>query len=371
MKTTTVSVLVSIAVALFAYIVLVERHQLTDIELQGRGARLIERFAQRRVEGVVIERGGERIELVASNRPGDESAEEGRSWDMRAPLEARADTGAVAALLGALEWAEPRRKFEGVERDELAGYGLIDPAVRVTLRIAGETVTLSIGNPDATDAGRYAMLDDPAVVYVVGDDLFEAADHDAEHFRNREVFPDVMLEMNDITLRRGDAVTRVERDVSASDETWHLREPLAMLASAQRVRDIKRAISSLNATRFAGEAERLGDVYFRFESQAKARENAPYTPVVLVVGMRLGCLNHALLTAESIALRQLPWSGWVGNQVDPAMAYPAENVAALHARLPGPCLGVQAYLPLDTPSVDVESWLTLPKELASWGLAIN
>ena len=88
-------------------------------------------------------------------------------------------------------------------------------------------------------------------------------------------------------------------------------------------------------------------------------------PVVLVVGMRLGCLSHALLTAESIASRPLPWAGWVANHVDPAMACQAENVAALHARLPGPCLGVQPFLP-DGQASDVSlQWLTLPEELAS------
>jgi dethiobiotin synthetase len=84
-------------------------------------------------------------------------------------------------------------------------------------------------------------------------------------------------------------------------------------------------------------------------------------PVVLVVGLRLGCLNHALLSAESIAHRQLPWAGWVGNHVDPAMACPAENVAALHARLPGPCLGVQAYLEPAISANDALQWLTLPE----------
>lgn len=85
-------------------------------------------------------------------------------------------------------------------------------------------------------------------------------------------------------------------------------------------------------------------------------------PVVLVVGLRLGCLNHALLTAESIAARRLPWAGWVGNHIEPAMAQAAENIAALHARLPGPCLGVQAFLPAFG-LADAQQWLTLPEEL--------
>jgi len=88
-------------------------------------------------------------------------------------------------------------------------------------------------------------------------------------------------------------------------------------------------------------------------------------PVVLVVGMRLGCLNHALLTAEAIASRHLPWAGWVGNHIDPAMAQQAANLEALRARLPGPCLGVQRFIPDPILSADLPQWLTLPEELAS------
>jgi dethiobiotin synthetase len=88
-------------------------------------------------------------------------------------------------------------------------------------------------------------------------------------------------------------------------------------------------------------------------------------PVVLVVGLRLGCLNHALLTAESVARRRLPWAGWVGNHIDPAMASQTANIAALRARLPGPCLGVQAFFPESDLSMGAPQWLMLPKELAS------
>jgi dethiobiotin synthetase len=100
-------------------------------------------------------------------------------------------------------------------------------------------------------------------------------------------------------------------------------------------------------------------------------------PVVLVVGLRLGCLNHALLTAESIAGRKLPWAGWVGNHIDSAMAHPAANLDALRARLPAPCLGAQPFIsgsmlaadaPRATPvdrSPLAGQWLTLPQELVS------
>lgn len=66
-------------------------------------------------------------------------------------------------------------------------------------------------------------------------------------------------------------------------------------------------------------------------------------PVVLVVGMRLGCLNHALLTAESIAARGLNLAGWVANGIDPAMDAWEENLHALQKRLTAPCLGVVSF----------------------------
>jgi dethiobiotin synthetase len=62
-------------------------------------------------------------------------------------------------------------------------------------------------------------------------------------------------------------------------------------------------------------------------------------PVILTVGMRLGCLNHALLTAEAIAARRLTLAGWVANVLDAQMPALQDNVAALQARIPAPLLG--------------------------------
>ena len=62
-------------------------------------------------------------------------------------------------------------------------------------------------------------------------------------------------------------------------------------------------------------------------------------PVVLVVGLRLGCLNHALLTAQAVRSAGLALAGWIANAIDPAMAVPDENVEALRERLGAPLLG--------------------------------
>ena len=63
-------------------------------------------------------------------------------------------------------------------------------------------------------------------------------------------------------------------------------------------------------------------------------------PVILVVGMRLGCISHALLTVEAIVARGLVLAGWVANTADPDMRFFDENIEALAARIPAPLLGV-------------------------------
>ncbi|MFT6916702.1 MAG: dethiobiotin synthetase [Motiliproteus sp.] len=68
-------------------------------------------------------------------------------------------------------------------------------------------------------------------------------------------------------------------------------------------------------------------------------------PVILVVGMRLGCLNHALLTAEAIAADGLPLAGWVANQIDPQMRCYQENLDTLKSRLRAPLLAEIPHLP--------------------------
>lgn len=62
-------------------------------------------------------------------------------------------------------------------------------------------------------------------------------------------------------------------------------------------------------------------------------------PVILVVGVRLGCISHALLTAEAITRDGLQLEGWVANIIGPKTARLEENLATLAERLPAPCLG--------------------------------
>lgn len=73
-------------------------------------------------------------------------------------------------------------------------------------------------------------------------------------------------------------------------------------------------------------------------------------PVVLVVGLRQGCINHALITAEAIAARGLSLAGWVANVVDLEMRHGVESIEALSARLDAPLLGCIPRLPVALPA---------------------
>jgi dethiobiotin synthetase len=82
-------------------------------------------------------------------------------------------------------------------------------------------------------------------------------------------------------------------------------------------------------------------------------------PLVLVVGMRLGCLNHALLTAEAIRARGLTLAGWIANRVDPDFLCPDENLAYLRTHLGAPLLADLPFSATPDPRADAERF-TLP-----------
>lgn len=79
--------------------------------------------------------------------------------------------------------------------------------------------------------------------------------------------------------------------------------------------------------------------------------------VVLVVGQRLGCINHALLTAASIATSGCRLAGWVASAIDPSMEAADETLATLDARLPAPRLGALPWLGAAVSPADAAAWL--------------
>ena len=115
-----------LAVGLFAYIAIWERHGLSSGELDDRRAQLVPAFVRERVSEVSIDREGGRIVLVRERA--EEEGELG-DWTLKEPVEGAADFDAVDSLLGAIEWATPLRRLEGISAADRERFGFVFEAV--------------------------------------------------------------------------------------------------------------------------------------------------------------------------------------------------------------------------------------------------
>jgi dethiobiotin synthetase len=125
---------------------------------------------------------------------------------------------------------------------------------------------------------------------------------------------------------------------------------------------VVRAFRALQARADAVVVEGVGGLLVPLNEREDAGDMAAALglPLVLVVGMRLGCLNHALLTRQAIAARSLRLAGWIANSIDPGMSRFDENLQALRERIDAPLLGVMPFrtcpdaaaFALDIPAAD-------------------
>ncbi len=156
-------------------------------------------------------------------------------------------------------------------------------------------------------------------------------------------------------LRNDDALALQSASSAPMPYEWinpiALREPLSPhLAAARdgveiRLASLREAFLRLSDIHDAVLVEGVGGWMVPLSRGLMASDIARQwqLPVILVVGMRLGCLNHALLSARVIATDGCRLVGWIGNLIDPEMAAVDDNLATLRQLLPAPCLGVLPY----------------------------
>ncbi len=153
-----------------------------------------------------------------------------------------------------------------------------------------------------------------------------------------------------------DEGTQVNADVAAMDAAGNVAAPLAERNPYAFGPPIAPHVAAARAG-VAIDLERIADAYARLAARADAvvveGAGGPLVPidarrdmldiaqrlrvpVVLVVGVRLGCLNHALAAELAIRSRGLELAGWIANRIDPAMEAADDTLAALDARLPAP-----------------------------------
>lgn len=158
-------------------------------------------------------------------------------------------------------------------------------------------------------------------------------------------------EMHDGQLHNDDAdmlIAAGNVHLPASITTpYMLREPAAPHIAAKlegvtiESAPIIAAFAEIQAASDAVVVEGVGGFRVPFNDEFDSADLAAQLnlPVILVVGMRLGCISHALLTVEAIVARGLVLAGWVANTADPHMRFEQENIEALAQRIPAPLLG--------------------------------
>lgn len=167
----------------------------------------------------------------------------------------------------------------------------------------------------------------------------------------------------DVRALRGASTVRVD---PALDNPVLLPDPVSPHIAAQRagvqitVAQLMQAYQALCGQADAVVVEGAGGFLVPLSESEDGADlaRALNVPVVLVVGLRLGCLNHALLTAQAVCSSGLTLAGWVANHVDPAMLAQGDNIAylqqQLYSRYQAPLLATVPYQPvLDAKSIQI------------------
>ena len=173
-----------------------------------------------------------------------------------------------------------------------------------------------------------------------------------------EPSPDGPINADVAALRRASSWLAPVSQVNPYSFEPAIAPHLAAASAGMRI-EIARIVQAFEALRASADAivvEGVGGFLVPLNESEDAGDLAVALalPVVLVVGMRLGCLNHALLTRQAIAARSLRLGGWIANSIDPDMLRFDQNLQALRERIAAPLLGVMPHrVPPDPASFEL------------------
>ena len=246
MKKRTTLILAGIVAVLAVFILVWERHQVTSGETSDREGRLLPTFVRDRVRRLEITHAGKKIVL---ERPEPPESGEMVDWRLKTPRDVEADDDAVDAVMGALEWLDARRTVGEVSDADRRRFGLDRPRVRVSYTLSGGTTGTLVVGAAASGEGVYVQAGDDGIVHVVGQDLFEALDHDANHYRNKRIAEVRASKVKTIVLGGSAGERRLDR----RNGVWTLAGQNGGRANTAQVEEMLRALESLDATRFVAD----------------------------------------------------------------------------------------------------------------------
>ncbi len=270
-----VGILAAIAVALFAYIVVYERHTLGSGALEGRDNRVAREYVRSQVDEIRIDRPGEpTIELVRVREEEDALGH----WEMRAPIETGGDDDAIGAMLGSVDWADARRRIESVSSEDRAAFGLDEPRVRATFVMGNEQLVLAIGGETPGGDGVWVTTDGGQSAVVAGKDLFEALDHGVDHFRSKSLLQRGMLTATELHIGEGEDAVHLELD----DGRW--TTAAGVRAAGPRLDEALQALTDLEAREFFDQGSIEGGLVVRAVRAAGEDEGEGQVILELTLG---------------------------------------------------------------------------------------
>lgn len=244
-------ILSSVALALLAFIVIFERGSLTTREREGRRGRVLESFVRDRVTRIEVQRRGVTTVLVQVPPDPKDPLDLG-GWRVEQPFQGKADRTEIDNLISALEWVEARRSLGEASADELKSFGLTAPRYRVRFQAGRESSGFSVGLPAADGGGVYLQPRGRSSVYVVGNDLLEALNHEPSDYHSKDLHEGLSVH----TFERLVLATPLapELRIQRKNEFDWLESPFAALVSSPELTTLVDALDALKATRYIAAA---------------------------------------------------------------------------------------------------------------------
>ncbi len=218
-------------------------------ELAAKSKRVFD-FQSKDITGLKIDLTNQ---VYALERTGDQ-------WQIKQPLDVRANYSTVSSILDELEFAERNRVITGKELGGLSlkDFGLETPRVRLTLQNKKGSMVLLIGNETPTQDAIYAQLQGKKDVLVVPKSIYERVNRTLDDLRDRTIIDFQPATATRIEIKSADRVIELAKSASTTnaEPRWSLTRPLAARADPRKVSELLADLNGLRATDFVSEIPR-------------------------------------------------------------------------------------------------------------------
>ncbi|HVM59688.1 MAG TPA: DUF4340 domain-containing protein [Verrucomicrobiae bacterium] len=246
MKPRTTRILVLIALVCGGLVALDHYRGTSTDEAQGKSRRVLD-FQSKDIRGLTIELTNR---VYAVEKIGDQ-------WQIRQPLDVRANYSTVSSILDELEFAERNRTLTAKElRGEIpAGFGLQPPRIRVTLQGGKRPLVLLVGNETPTKDAVYVRLENHPDVYIAPRSIYDRLNPTLDDLRDRTVIDFLPASATRLEIKSADRVIELAKSSAATnaEPRWTLTRPLAARADQRKVSELLADLNELRVTDFVSE----------------------------------------------------------------------------------------------------------------------